>query len=124
MESVTLHSDGPGGAQTITISQTGTDTAHIDIIGGGIPSEDVVSVRADPTALTLTCQIHVLFQAGEVSVVVQRAAAGNPPVATITISGLWFGNGPHVFPLQAGEDTALQTFLRQAGFPPLPVDNA
>lgn len=119
MGSVTLHSDDPGGIQTITITQTGDDTAHIDVVGGAVPSEDVINVRADPAALELTCQVSFLFFTADIRVVVQRAAGGNGPAATITISHIAFANGVHVFPLQAGEDDALQAFLQQAGFPPL-----
>ena len=124
MESVTLHSSGPGGAQTITITQTGVDTAHIDVVGGEVPSEDVTNVRTDPAALKLTCQVDTFFSTADISVVVQRAAAGNPPMATITISHLLLGNGAHVFPLRTGEDNALQVFLQQAGFPGLPPGEA
>lgn len=117
MPSVTLHSSGPGGAQTITITQTGVDSAHIDVTGGAVPSEDVFGIKANPTALTLSCQVDAFFLRGDIDVVVQRATRHSHPIATITISHLLIGNGVHVFNLQSGDDTALEAFLTQADFP-------
>ncbi len=45
----------------------------------------------------------------------KRGAGGKTPIATIVVSG----NGTYNYPIRAGEDQQVQTFLTEAVFPPL-----
>lgn len=121
--SVTVHSRTQNGqVQTITILQTGASTANIAVTPdpGFGSHDDVDHVKADANALTMTCQIKVLFTTADISIVVQRGGAGASPVATVTVAHALIGNGIYQFSLTPGDDAALQSFLQSAGFPPQP----
>lgn len=121
---VTIHSTNPDGSvRAITLMQTAADNAHIDIETSAAPgakqSHDLRNVTANMASLTIACEIDALFS-GDILVVVQPAKNGKPPVATITVSHVFLGNGVYVYPLSAGDDTKMRAFLQQANFPPLP----
>jgi hypothetical protein len=121
--SVQIHSDDPSGAvRTITLTQTAADKAHIDIetsaMPGSVQSFDLKNVTGDPASITIACQLDSFFS-GDVGVVVQPATAAKPPVATITVSHAFLGDGVYVYALRAGEDVLVRAFLQQAAFPPL-----
>jgi hypothetical protein len=123
MASVQIHSTDAGGAvRTISLTKTGADKAHIDIETSAVPgstqSHDLKNVTANPASITIACELNAFFP-GDILVVVQPAKGGKTPVATITISHAFLGNGVYVYPLSAGEDVAVHNFLQQANFPPL-----
>jgi hypothetical protein len=120
---VQIHSDDPGGVvRTITLTQTAADKAHIDIETSAAPRSvqpyDLKNVTADPVSITIACQLDA-FLSGDIGVVVQPATAGKPPVATMTVSHAFLGDGVYVYPLRAGEDVLVRNFLQQAAFPSL-----
>jgi hypothetical protein len=113
---VTIHSDANGVTRTITLTKTGADTGHITIVAPGNNGDyDVTSVQVDPAALKLSCT----YIFAEIDLSVQKGAGGQAPVATVVVSHTLIGSGTYVYPIRAGEDQLVQTFLVQAAFPPL-----
>jgi hypothetical protein len=118
-----IHSDDPGGVVgTIRLTQTAANKAHIDIETSAVPgtsqSYDLKNVTANPPSITIACELDAVFS-GDILVVVQPAKGGKSPVATITISHAFLGDGVYVYSLRAAEDISVRNFLQQANFPPL-----
>jgi len=125
---VQIHSDDADGTvRTISLKQTATDKGHIEIASSAAPaspqSHDLKNIRADLAALTLNCQLDEFFSAS-ISVLVQKASAGKPALATIQVSHAIYGNGVYVYTLRAGEDDLMRAFLIEAAFPLLQADDA
>lgn len=116
---VTIHSDAGGVTQTITLTKTGADAGHITLASSDAPGNDkdydVTNIQADPAALKLTCRAQVFLFSVDIDLSIQRGTGGKTPIATIVVSG----NGTYNYPIRAGEDQLVQSFLTQAAFPPL-----
>jgi hypothetical protein len=118
---VQVHSDDSGGVvRTITLTQTAADAARIDIETSASPgskqSYDLKIVTADVLSAVIVCKIDE-FPWGDLRLAAPSAANGQPPVATITLSHAFLGNGTYLYPLRAGEDAKVRAFLQQANFP-------
>jgi hypothetical protein len=72
----------------------------------------------DENSGTITCQIDTCPSAN-IDLSIQKGSGSQTPVATVVVSHAVIGNGTYVYPIRAGEDLQVQTFLVQAAFPPL-----
>ena len=121
--SVQIHANNIAGARrAIVLTKTAPTKVRLDIDPpialGLVRSIDFKNVQADPTSITLFCQLAGLFSC-DIRVAVQPTAGTQQPFAIINISKALQGNGTYPCPLTAGDDERVREFLQQADFPRL-----